>query len=133
MPPTRIILFDGVCNLCNGWVKFVIRHDPQATFRFAALQSEAGARFLTQFNLNTVDFQTFIFIEGAQAYQRSTAALRVLKALGGIGSLAYLFIIIPRPIRDFIYNWVAKNRYQWFGKSDSCLMPTAENKQRFLA
>ena len=129
-PP--VILFDGVCNLCHGLVNFVIRRDPWTKFRFAALQSEPGRQLLTKFNLPTDDFDTFVLIEGDHCYQRSTAALKVLKGLGGLWSFFYVFILIPRSIRDIFYKIIARNRYRWFGKKDKCLIPTPNIQKRFL-
>ena len=127
-----IILFDGVCNLCNGLVNFVVRHDSKAKFQFAALQSDAGQKLLNQFSLPTNDFDTFVLVEDKYCYKKSTAALRVFKVLGGFWSLLYVFIVIPRPIRNVVYNLIASNRYKLFGKKDKCLVPTPEIKARFL-
>lgn len=127
-----VILFDGVCNLCNGLVNFVIVRDPKARFRFAALQSEAGQKLLKQFQLPADDFNTFILVESDRCYQKSTAALRVLKGLNSGWPLLYAFIIVPRPIRDFVYDAIAGNRYKWFGKKDRCLMPNSGMTSRFL-
>lgn len=131
-PVPSIILFDGVCNLCSGSVNFVIRRDPQAKFQFAALQSGPGQILLKNFNLPTDEFNTFILIEADHYYQRSTAALRVLKNLNGLWPLLYALVLVPRPIRDFFYQIIARNRYRWFGKRDQCLMPTPDLQKRFL-
>ena len=128
-----IILFDGVCNLCNSAVRFVIKHDKKNVFRFASLQSGAGQKFLDQYNLPVNELNSFILIENNKAYSRSTAALRVAKKLNGIVSWLYGFIIIPKIFRDSIYNWIAGNRYKWFGKKEECMIPTAELKARFLS
>jgi predicted DCC family thiol-disulfide oxidoreductase YuxK len=127
-----IILFDGVCNLCDGVVQFVLKKDKKARFRFAALQSESGTALLKQFGLPTNVYNSFVLVESGRAYQKSDAALQVLKGLGGVWILLYGFIIIPRPIRDFIYDWVARNRYRFFGKKDECMLPTPEIRARFL-
>lgn len=127
-----ILLFDGVCNLCNTSVQFVIEHDPHAHFKLASLQSEAGQQLLAQFDLPSDDFDSFILIDNGQAYDRSSAALRVAKGLGGLWSLAYIFILIPKPVRDVVYRLIAKNRYRWFGKTEQCWVPTPELKGRFL-
>ena len=127
-----IILFDGVCNLCDGVVQFVLKKDKKNRFRFAALQSERGTALLKQFGLSTTDYNSFVLIESGHVYQKSTAALHVLKGLGGVWVLLYGFIIFPRPIRDYIYDWVARNRYQFFGKKDECMLPTPEIRARFL-
>ncbi len=127
-----IILFDGVCNLCNSSVQFIIKRDPTAKFRFTSLQSKTGQALLKKFNLPTNDFNSFVYIDGDQCYLRSSAILRVLKKLGGGWKLLYALVIVPKFIRDFFYNRIAKSRYKLFGKQDSCMIPTAELKQRFL-
>lgn len=128
-----IVLFDGVCNLCNGAVQFIIRHDKKNIFMFASLQSEVGRKILEQYNFSLDEFNSFILIENNKAYTRSTGALRVAKKLNGLWPLLYGFIIIPKFIRDSIYNWVAGNRYKWFGKKDACMIPTPELKTKFLS
>lgn len=127
-----VILFDGVCNLCNGSVQYVIRHDKQGLFRFASLQSESGQKLLQQYQLPESDFTSFVLVENGKAYTRSTAALKVAKKLSGIIKLLYGFIIVPAFIRDAVYNVISTNRYKWFGKQDSCMIPTPELKERFL-
>lgn len=128
-----ILLFDGVCNLCNGLVQFVIRRDPApARFRFAALQSEAGQRLLREHGMSTSDLDTFMMIADGVAHVRSTAALNVLKRLGLPWSLASIFIAVPRPMRDAVYRWIARNRYRWFGRREACMVPTPELRSRFL-
>jgi predicted DCC family thiol-disulfide oxidoreductase YuxK len=127
-----ILLFDGICNLCNGAVQFVIKHDKKENFKFTALQSESGKKLLEKFNLNRIDFDSFVLIQNNQYYIKSTAALRVAKKLEGMITLLYIFIIVPTFIRDGVYSWIAKNRYRWFGKHDSCMIPTPELKSRFL-
>ena len=127
-----VILFDGVCNLCNGAVQFVIKHDKKNVFRFASLQSETGQGLLAQYNLPTNELNSYILIENNKAYNRSTAALRVAKKLNGIITWLYGFIIIPKIFRDSIYDWIARNRYKWFGKKEECMIPTPEVKARFL-
>lgn len=129
---SHILLFDGVCNLCNRLVQFTIKRDPKGKFKFASLQSDSGQSFLKQFGLPTDDFDSFVYVKGNQYFLKSSAALHVLKELGGLWKLFYFFIIIPRPIRDFVYNLIAKSRYKTFGKSDTCMIPTPELKQRFL-
>ncbi|MBS1619149.1 MAG: thiol-disulfide oxidoreductase DCC family protein [Bacteroidetes bacterium] len=131
--PERLVLFDGVCNLCNASVQFVIRHDPEGRFRFAALQSEVGQEVLRAHGLAADQlFDSFVYLREGQLYQRSAAALYLLRDLGGIWRLLYAFVIIPRPVRDAVYDVVAKYRYKWFGKRDSCMVPTAELRGRFL-
>ncbi len=127
-----IVLFDGVCNFCNFWVNFLLDRDKKDKFRFTALQSEKGSELLRKFNLSTEDFDTFVFIDGDKVYVRSTAALIVAKNLPGLWKALYVFIIIPKSIRDFLYNLVAKNRYKLFGKTEACRIPTAKERSKFL-
>jgi predicted DCC family thiol-disulfide oxidoreductase YuxK len=127
-----IILFDGICNLCNAAVQYVIRHDPAGLFKFASLQSETGQHLLSQYKLGQTDFNSFVLIEGNRAFTKSTAALRIAKNLRGLISILGGFIFVPTFIRDGIYNVIAKHRYQWFGKRESCMMPTPALESRFL-
>lgn len=127
-----ILLFDGVCNLCNRVVLFTIRNDKDKKFRFAALQSERGQAMLRKFDLPTHDFGSFVLIHGEKYFLKSSAGLHVLKELGFPWKLFYIFIIFPRLLRDFIYNIISKSRYSVFGKRDTCMTPTPELKQRFL-
>jgi predicted DCC family thiol-disulfide oxidoreductase YuxK len=127
-----VILFDGVCNLCNTAVQFVIERDPTAIFRFAALQSDFGQAILAKNAVNTEGGDTMILVENGQVYDRSTAALRIAKSLSGGIQLLSVFLIVPKPIRDFFYKIIARNRYRWFGKQESCWLPTKELKARFL-
>lgn len=129
---SSIVLFDGVCNLCNGLVQFIIKNDPKGKFRFASLQSEAGQLLLKNLGLKTDDFDTFVLVRGDQYFVRSTAALRVLNELGGMWKLFSVFWIFPAPLRDFFYNVIANSRYKLFGRRESCMVSTAELKQRFL-
>lgn len=129
---TQIILFDGVCNLCNGFVQFLIKRDKKARFKFASLQSESGQSLLLKFNLPPDDFHSFIYIKGDSHYTKSTAALNVLKDMGGPWKLFYVFILTPKFIRDFIYSSIAKSRYKLFGKRETCMVPTPDIKKRFL-
>lgn len=127
-----VILFDGVCNFCNSAVNFVIKRNAKANTMFTPMQSAAGQKLLAQYNLPGDDMKSFIFIENDTVYKQSTGALKVCRHLRGLWPLCYGFIIVPRFIRDGIYNWIAKNRYKWFGKKDSCMIPTPEVKARFL-
>ena len=127
-----IIIFDGVCNLCNGAVQFAIERDPTAIFRFASLQSDFGQSILAQNVGGTAGGGTIILLENGKVYDRSTAALRVARQLSGWIKYLYVFIIVPKFIRDFVYKIVAKNRYRWFGKQESCWLPTKALKARFL-
>lgn len=127
-----IILFDGVCNLCSSTVQFVIARDPEARFRFASLQGETGQALLTHFGLKTQDFDTFVLVSNGTFYTKSTAILRGGQILGGVWSLLGIFWIVPRPIRDFFYSLIAKNRYRFFGEKSECWLPTPELRTRFL-
>jgi predicted DCC family thiol-disulfide oxidoreductase YuxK len=129
-PP--VLLFDGVCNLCNSAVQFVIKRDPKGKIKFAALQSESGQLLLKKFGLPLNDFDSFVLIKGDKYFLRSSAGLHVLKELGGFWSIFYVLMIFPGPVRDFVYNIVAKTRYKLFGKRDICMVPTPELKGRFL-
>ena len=126
------ILFDGVCNLCNGTVHFIIKRDKKKLIRYAALQSDTGLQLLQQSGLTWKDMQSFVFIESKKVYTRSTAALKVCRYLKAGWPLFYGFIIVPRFIRDGIYNLIARNRYKWFGKREQCMVPSQEIKSRFL-
>ena len=127
-----IILFDGVCNLCNNAVQFVIKHDSADKFMFAALQSATGQQLLQEYNLPTAGFNSFVLIQNGEVFLKSTAALQVAKQLTGPVKILYGFIIVPPFIRNGVYTFIAKNRYKWFGKKDSCMIPTASLKAKFL-
>ncbi|HZB13662.1 MAG TPA: thiol-disulfide oxidoreductase DCC family protein [Chryseolinea sp.] len=129
---TLLILFDGVCNLCNGFVKFLIKRDPAGKFRFASLQSDFGRSQLIRFNLNPDLLHSVIVIEADNVLQRSDAALRIVNQLGGPWKILNALKIFPRFLRDALYNVVARNRYKVFGKRDSCMIPTPELKARFI-
>ncbi|PYV92606.1 MAG: thiol-disulfide oxidoreductase DCC [Acidobacteria bacterium] len=130
---TSIILFDGVCNLCNNSVNFIISRDPHKHFKFAALQSLAGQRLLQENDLHPRQLETFILIEEGQVYSRSSAALQVAKRLNKPWPLLYVCKLMPVPIRDRIYNLVAKHRYRLFGKRETCMVPTSDVKERFIS
>jgi predicted DCC family thiol-disulfide oxidoreductase YuxK len=127
-----LLLFDGVCNLCNGAVQWIIVRDKKAIFQFAALQSDAGQRALNQLGLPTQTFNSIVVVKGDQYLIRSDAALEIAVQLGGFWQLAAIFKIVPRFIRDAVYDFIAKNRYKWFGKQEQCMLPRAEWKERFL-
>jgi predicted DCC family thiol-disulfide oxidoreductase YuxK len=129
--PEAIILFDGVCNLCSGSVQFVIKRDPAAYFRFASLQSDFGQQQLKKLGLDQEFFHSIILISGDTVYQRSDAALEIAKKLSGAWPLLYGFKILPRFLRDAVYNLIGRNRYTLFGKKDACWIPTPELKSRF--
>jgi predicted DCC family thiol-disulfide oxidoreductase YuxK len=129
----RIIFFDGACNLCQRSVQFILTHDKKGIFSFASLQSSIAEKTLMPYGISTAEMNTFILLENNKIYTRSTAALQVIKKLGGLWPLLYLFIIVPPFIRDAVYNWIARNRYRWFGKQESCWMPREQWKSRFLS
>tara|TARA_R100000353_G_scaffold176127_1_gene149579 strand:+ start:73993 stop:74400 length:408 start_codon:yes stop_codon:yes gene_type:complete len=128
----KIILFDGVCNLCNNSVNFVIKRDKNNVFKFAALQSEVGLKLASQLNIDTSNLDSIILIDNGKHYKKSNAALFIAKHLSGFWPLLFGFIILPKFTRDSVYDYVAKNRYNWFGKKDECMLPTAELKSKFL-
>lgn len=127
------ILFDGVCNFCNGSVNFIIERDPPGYFKFAPLQSERGEKLLAEYGIDKTQTDSVILIEDGKAYMRTTAALRIARKLTGGWSLFYAFIIVPAFIRDIFYDLFAKYRYKLFGKQDACMMPTPEIRARFLS
>lgn len=127
-----IILFDGVCNLCEGVVKFLIRRDKNDVFRFASLQSEVGQALLQKFHLPTQNYNSFVLVVDEKVYLRSSAALKVCEFLGGFWKILAIFWLIPKPLRDAIYSYIAKNRYKWFGKRNKCIIPTPEIKRKFI-
>ena len=130
---TKIVLFDGVCNLCSGAVQFIIKRDRNDVFRFAALQEDVGKQLLAERGINTRELDSIIVIEpGVAYYSKSDAALEIAKNFGGLWSLFAVFKWIPKPIRDAIYDFVAKNRYRWFGEKEQCMIPTPELKAKFL-
>ncbi|MEM7367153.1 MAG: thiol-disulfide oxidoreductase DCC family protein [Bacteroidota bacterium] len=132
MSDEKVIIFDGVCNFCNFWVDFLIRRDPKNKFRFTANQQKAGKAILLQYGESVEEVGTVYFYEEGQLYKESTAALRIARHLPGAWPLFYGFIIIPRPIRDLMYGWIAKNRYRFFGKKESCRLPSPEERAKFL-
>jgi len=127
-----VLLFDGVCNLCNSSVNWLIDHDTKNKFHYASLQSQFGKDTAAKFQLHGNYMDTLVLLENDKIYLRSEAVLRIFKHLGGAYYLLYLFIIIPAFIRDFFYRIVANNRYSWFGKQDACRIPTAELRKKFL-
>ncbi|MCB0451880.1 MAG: thiol-disulfide oxidoreductase DCC family protein [Aequorivita sp.] len=128
----KIILFDGVCNLCNGAVTFTIKRDKKNVFRFAALQSEIGQQLISKFNIDTSKVDSIILIDDEKQYEKSSAALHIAKQLSGAYPLLFGFMIVPKFIRNAVYDYIAKNRYKWFGKKEICMIPTAELKAKFL-
>ena len=126
------MLFDGVCNFCNASVNFLIDRDPDAKFRFGALQSEEGLTALREHDLPTDYFDSIVLLEDGQVYVASDAVLRIAHHMPALWPAMGVFWIIPRPVRDAVYNWIARNRYRWFGKRDTCRLPTPEYRARFL-
>ena len=127
-----IILFDGVCNLCNGWVRFLIPRDPNGTFRFAAQQSPAGQAIIEDHMRGAGELSSVILIEGNAIYLESDAVLRILARLGPPWSWITFFRIIPRSVRDACYRFIARHRYRWFGRTEVCRVPSAEMRSRFI-
>ena len=127
-----IILFDGVCNFCNTAINFVLKQDKKGIFRFAPLQSEVGQRLLQEYNLSTKEFDSFVLIDNGKVYKKSAASLRVMNKLPWYWKEAQLLRIIPTAFRDAIYDFIARNRYKWFGKKEQCMIPTPEMRNRFL-
>ena len=125
-----MLLFDGVCTLCNGFVRFVIDRDPAGRFQFAPLQSDAARRVLGSAPQPLPD--SLVLVENGRLFMRSSAALRVARGLRFPWPLAYVFVAVPRPVRDWMYDAVARNRYRWFGRRDVCMVPTPELRARFL-
>ncbi|ADO69487.1 thiol-disulfide oxidoreductase DCC family protein [Stigmatella aurantiaca] len=132
-PGGAVVLFDGVCNLCNGTVNFIIDRDPTSYFRFAALQSPQAAELLAPLGrVPEAEPQSIFLVEGGKLYERSTAALRIARRMGGAWKGLYAFIVVPAPLRDAVYRFIANHRYRWFGKAEACRMPTPELRERFL-
>lgn len=128
----RIVLFDGVCNLCNGSVQFIIRNDKEGKLKFASLQSDNGQQLLSRYSIDRSKVDSIVFIDQGKAYIESTAALRIAGYLDGLWKILVVFRIVPVFIRDAVYRWIARNRYRWFGKQDSCMMPEPGVRERFL-
>jgi predicted DCC family thiol-disulfide oxidoreductase YuxK len=130
----NIVLFDGVCNLCNGAVQFIIKRDKRAYFRFASLQSELGQALLSKYGLLDKNIDSIVLLSNKKAHCHSGAALRIARRMSGLYPLLYVFMLIPYFLRNWIYKWVARNRYRWFGRQAEgyCMMPTPELKERLL-
>jgi predicted DCC family thiol-disulfide oxidoreductase YuxK len=127
----RLVLFDGVCNVCNALVLFIIDRDPREQFLFAPLQSALGESLLRQHGLEHQD--SVVLLDGGRIYSHSTAILRILTGLGGLWLVSWLGFLFPRSLRDALYRWFARHRYGWFGKAEQCRVPTPELKRRFLS
>lgn len=127
-----IIFFDGVCNLCNASIDFVIRHDSNDHFLVGALQDNFSKKILSNFQVDPNYLDSIVLLEEGKIYYKSTAALKIAKKLKGISSLLYPLIYLPRGLRDPIYSWIGNNRYSWFGKKNTCRLPSPEEKSKFL-
>jgi predicted DCC family thiol-disulfide oxidoreductase YuxK len=127
-----IIVFDAKCLLCSHWVQFLLKHDRRRVFQFASIQSKAGMDLLARAGLNITKLETLLLVDGERSYQHTAAILRVLHQLGFPWKLAWITWLLPSPIRDAIYCWIARNRYRIFGRSDSCFLPSAEHRLRFM-
>ena len=127
----KIVLFDGVCNFCNSSVQFIIKHDQTNSLKFASLQSQTGQELLAKYNIPK-EIDSVIFIEHNKAFTKSSAALKIGNYFGGLWKMTQVFFIVPSFIRNFFYDIIAKNRYKWFGKKDSCMLPSPEIRDRFI-
>lgn len=129
---SQIIFFDGVCNLCNASINFIIDRDPSGHFKYASLQSSKAEELLTDHDVDPKDLESIVFYVDGRVYRQSRAVLEIARRMRRAWPIFYLFVIIPPFIRDALYQWIAKNRYRWFGKRDACRMPTPELKARFV-
>jgi predicted DCC family thiol-disulfide oxidoreductase YuxK len=127
-----IVVFDAQCLLCDGWVRFLLRHDKHQRLRFASIQGAQGLALLQRAGLQVEGLQTLLLVDGERSWQHTAAILRILHELGGFWRLAWLGWLVPAPIRDALYRWLARNRYRWFGRSETCLLPPADAAWRFL-
>jgi len=127
-----ILLFDGVCNFCSDAVRFLVPRDPKGRLRFAALQSDTGAEIQLRFGLDPADLDSVVLVEGGRCHTKSGAALRVAGKLSGAWPLFAVLLVIPWPLRDWAYDRFAERRYRWFGRSDACLVPSPQLRERFL-
>ncbi|MFN8712000.1 MAG: thiol-disulfide oxidoreductase DCC family protein [Bacteroidota bacterium] len=131
-PQHYIVLFDGVCNFCNAGINRIITHDPKDRFRIAPLQSDIAKELLAPFGIKAENLDSVALIENGKIYQRSTAALRIARRMSGAWPLLFALIIVPPFLRDAVYDWVGRNRYKWWGKSESCMVPTPDVRRKFL-
>ena len=131
MAQNPVIFFDGVCNLCSASVQFAIEHDKKDIFKFTALQGNYAKTILPKYNVDLNKIDSIIFVENDNLYTKSTAALKIARKMSGLWPMLYIFIVIPKSIRDWFYDIIAKNRYKWWGRQESCWVPTAELKQKF--
>ena len=130
----KIVLFDGVCNFCNASVRFIIKRDKKDTFRFASLESELGRKLTQERGINTSNIDSIVLIDPGNAYYiKSTAALEICKDLSNLYPALSIFLYLPEGLRNLVYDFIAKNRYQWFGKTETCPMPNPDEQSKFLA
>jgi predicted DCC family thiol-disulfide oxidoreductase YuxK len=127
-----LVLFDGLCNLCSASVQFILKRDPATNFHFASLQSEAGRQVLVKLGRDPSDLHTIVLVKGEKIFFKSDAALEIARGLSGLWPLLYVFKIVPRFIRNPVYDWIARHRYRWFGKRETCWLPSEKWKNRFL-
>ncbi|MCS7046133.1 MAG: thiol-disulfide oxidoreductase DCC family protein [Gemmataceae bacterium] len=128
----RVVIFDAECKLCNGWVKFIVAHDPHERLRLTSLRSATGQALLRWSGLPTQQFDTIVFVEQGRVFTRSEAVLRMARYLAWPWAALAWCLVLPRPLRDWMYDIVARHRYRWFGKETTCLVPTRETVRRFL-
>lgn len=127
-----VLFFDGVCNLCNESVQFIIKRDSRSKFHFSSLQSDYAKENLPKELTEDDNLQSLVLKTGEHIKTKSSAVLEVVRHLGGLWPMVYVFVIVPKPIRDFFYSWVARNRYKWFGRKNECMIPSAQLKSRFI-
>lgn len=132
VPTHAVLLFDGHCNLCNFWVNFLLIADSRHKLSFAAQQSAAGKQLILLVGNNAIEPESVILIDRGMPFTRSDAVLKTLRLLGGFWRLLYILVIIPRPIRDFVYDFIARRRFRWFGRRDQCRIPSSQERERFL-
>lgn len=129
----QLILFDGVCNLCNSWVQYIIKHDKNDLFQFTPIQSEIGQELTKKYNIDTLKTDSIILYSEKQGiHYKSTAALLIARQLGFPINIMIVFLIVPPFIRDWVYNYIAKNRYAWYGKREACMVPSPDIKKKFI-
>lgn len=131
-PARPVVLFDGVCNLCDGFVSWLIRHDTSGQFLLASLQGQTGQRLCPDIRESSASEWSIVLIEHGGRYEQSDAVIRIVSSLPGVFRVTRALLLVPRPLRDLVYRWVARNRYRWFGKRQTCRVPTVDERRRFL-
>ncbi|MBB5171216.1 thiol-disulfide oxidoreductase DCC family protein [Rummeliibacillus sp. G93] len=126
-----VVLFDGECNFCDSSVQFIIKHDPKGRFYFSSLQGDTGEKMREKYQIPS-SIDSIVLIEDDKVYYKSTAALRICKGLSGFWKIFYFFVAVPLPLRNAVYDIIAKNRYKWFGKKESCMLPSPNIRKRFI-